>query len=84
MACVVRYPKEAREAHKTGMVIICFTIGTDGTVSNYRIVKGPGYGLDESTLKAVKSANGEWLPAIFNGKPVTIEYDVPVVFSLAY
>jgi TonB family protein len=84
IARVVRYPKEAREALKTGMVIISFTIGTNGTVSNYRIVKRLGYGLDESALKAVKYANGEWLPAIFNGKPVTIEYDVPVVFSLSY
>jgi hypothetical protein len=34
-----RYPREAREAQKTGMVIITFTIGADGRVSNYRVIK---------------------------------------------
>jgi protein TonB len=79
----VRYPRAAREAQKTGMVIISFTIGNNGAVSNYRVIKSLGYGMDESALDAVKSATGEWLPAMVNGEPVSIEYDVPVRFSLA-
>lgn len=80
----MKYPAAAREALKRGTVIISFTVGVDGKVSNYRVIKALGYGLDESALAAVMAANGEWLPAMRSGKPVASEYDVPATFSLAY
>ncbi|OOQ61306.1 energy transducer TonB [Mucilaginibacter pedocola] len=78
----VTYPQQAREAYKTGTVIITFNIGADGSVSKYKVTKGLGFGLDEAAMVAVKAANGQWLPAIAHGKPVAIEYDVPVTFAL--
>lgn len=63
------YTKEARAAKFVGSVLVEGVINVDGTVSNVRIVKSPGLGLDEAVLKTLK----KWkcTPAIgLNGKPV--------------
>jgi TonB family protein len=78
----MRYPRKAKENNTQGKVIIAITISSDGAVKNYRVKKGIGDGCDEEALKAVKRTEGDWLPGLLNGKPVTSEYDVPVSFTL--
>jgi TonB family protein len=78
----LRYPKEAKEANIQGKVLIAFTIDTIGKPSNFRIKKGIGYGCDEEALHAVKLIDGEWLPAELHGKAVTVEYIMPISFTI--
>jgi len=78
----IRYPAAARSANQQGVVVVSFTIYADGHVSDYKIKKPLGYGLNDAALTAVKNASGEWLPGILHGKPVSLEYDVPVNFQL--
>jgi TonB family protein len=75
------YTKEARAAKFGKSVLVEGVINVDGTVSNVRILKSPGLGLDEAVLKTLK----KWkcTPAIgVNGKPVPAIVPLEFHFSL--
>ncbi len=78
----IKYPIEAQKNRKSGRVIVGFYIDQDGKTSNYQILKKAGYGMDEEALRVLKLINTNWIPAIYNGKPVGVEYFFPVVFQL--
>jgi len=48
------YTKEARKAKYEGIAVVEAIIELDGRLSNMRIVKSPGLGLDESVLQTLK------------------------------
>lgn len=50
----VPYPPEARKAGIQGRVVMDLLIDGIGTVRQATLVSGPGYGLDEAALEAVK------------------------------
>jgi TonB family protein len=49
------YSEEARRAHISGQVVLSVTVGTDGLVTDVKVVKSLGYGLDESAVKAIRT-----------------------------
>jgi TonB family protein len=75
-----RYPTQARANGVQGKVLVGFVIGTDGKTSDYRVVKPLGSGCDEEALSVVKKIKGDWLPGMLNGKPVAVEYIIPISF----
>ncbi len=78
----INYPAKARESMIQGKVFVGFTIDAEGHASNYKVVRPLGYDCDEEALKAVKCATGDWLPGLLNGKPVEVDYIIPVGFAL--
>lgn len=78
----IQYPAEARKWGIEGDVEVAFTIDEQGFTSNFRIVKGIGYGCDEEVLYWVESLPPTWVAAWLAGKPVAVEYILPVRFSL--
>jgi TonB family protein len=78
----IRYPAKARESNLQGKVLIAVTVDTLGHLSNYRVKKSVGGGCDEEALRVVKLIDGDWLPGMLNGKPVTVEYELPISFTL--
>ncbi len=77
----VKYPDLARRAGIEGRVIIQFVVNEQGQVTNPRVVRGIGGGCDEEALKAVQSA--KFSPGMQRGRPVRVQYSLPVVFKLA-
>jgi TonB family protein len=78
----IKYPDIAVENDIVGMVYIAFTIDKTGKTSNYRVLKGIGAGCNESALEAVKMIPECWLPGILQGKAVTVEYRLPIRFTI--
>lgn len=76
----VRYPEMARKAGIEGRVIIQFIVNEDGNVESPRVVRGIGGGCDEEALRAVKQA--KFKPGRQRGKPVRVQYSLPIVFKL--
>lgn len=76
----VRYPEMARKAGIEGRVIIQFIVNEDGNVEEPRVVRGIGGGCDEEALRAVKDAS--FKPGRQRGKPVRVQYSLPIVFKL--
>ena len=75
------YPKAAKEARIQGRVILQFTVGADGKVSDVRILRGVDPDLDAEALRVV-SASPDWTPGYQKGKPVRVVYTFPIIFQL--
>ena len=76
----VKYPEMARKAGIEGRVIVQFIVNENGKVENPVVVRSIGGGADEEALRCVKKA--EFKPGMQRGKPVRVQYSLPVVFKL--
>lgn len=61
----------------TGRLMVSFVVETDGSLSNITVLKDLGYGTKEEAIRVLKSAP-KWLPGKQNGKPVRVEYTLPI------
>ena len=75
------YTKEAKKAKVKGVMLVEGVVGLDGRITNLRVVKALGYGLDESALKWLKTWKCD--PAIGpHGKPVPTLVPFEINFRL--
>lgn len=74
------YTDEARRQNITGAVDLEITIRRDGTVSDVRILKGLGGGLNERAVAAVRQ--WRFAPARMKGTPVDVIVEVSMEFTL--
>jgi TonB family protein len=76
----LHYPPAAAARQITGTVFIGFTVQSDGSVADARVLKGIGYGCDEEALRVVK-AMPPWEPAMQSGRPIPMPYSLPIRFQ---
>lgn len=76
----VKYPEMARRAGIEGRVTVQFIVNEQGRVENPRVIRGIGGGCDEAALAAVKQA--KFSPGMQRGRPVRVQYSLPIVFRL--
>ena len=77
----VKYPQEAMEKEISGRVFVSFIVEKDGSVNEVKIMKGVGGGCDEEAVRVVK-AMPKWKPGKQEGKPVRVNYTLPITFKL--
>jgi len=77
----VKYPEMARRAAIEGRVTIQFIVNEQGKVENPKVIRGIGGGCDEEALKAVMTAR--FRPGMQRGRPVRVQYSLPIVFRFA-
>ena len=75
------YPPVAQENGITGKIYVEFTIGTDGSVTDVRLLRGVDPLLDNEALRVIR-ASPKWTPGMQRGKPVKVKYQFPVNFQL--
>lgn len=63
------YTAEARQARVMGTVLVQFSVRKDGTTGSFKIVKGLGYGLDESAISTI-ATRWRFKPGALKGEPV--------------
>ncbi|HTK21610.1 MAG TPA: TonB family protein [Mucilaginibacter sp.] len=83
IAWKIRYPAMAKEGHIKGNLIVSFKVNSDGHISDYKIVKHLQKDCDNEALRVIKLASEDWLPGMLDGKPVSVEYVIPVKFTLS-
>ena len=76
-----KYPLQARQRKIQGKVIMEFVVQADGSLTDARVVKRLGSGLDDEALRLIKAAP-KWEPAMFQGKPIKQKMVLPVLFQL--
>lgn len=76
----IEYPEMARRAGIEGRVYVQFIVNERGEVENPRVIRGIGGGADEEALRAV--SNAKFKPGMQRGRPVRVQYSLPVVFRL--
>jgi TonB family protein len=77
----IRYPEKMKAKNIQGKAFIEFIIEEDGVLSNFKIIREPGYGAGEEAVR-VLSLSPKWNPGIQNGQAVRVKYTVPIMFSL--
>lgn len=60
---------------------VTFVVERDGSVSEVKAMRDPGYGLGEQMVNAVKKSP-KWKPGQQNGKPVRTRYVLPIAFNI--
>ena len=75
------YPEIAKENSVQGRVILQFLVGTDGSVSDVKVVRGVYASLDKEAARVVASSP-KWKPGKQRNKPVKVRYTFPVIFQL--
>jgi len=76
----IKYPELARRAQIEGRVHIQFVVNEQGKVEDPKVIRGIGGGCDEEALRIVKLA--EFSPGLQRGKPVRVQYSLPIYFKL--
>lgn len=76
----LRYPQQALENNVKGRVTVSFTVHTDGSVDEFNVLKGLGFGCDEEVIRLVKDGP-KWSPTTEDGEPVESEIRVRVKFA---
>jgi TonB family protein len=74
------YPELAREKNIEGTVYVEFVVNQKGYVSSVEIVRGPSL-LQKAALTVVQSLPG-FKPGTNQGKPVNVQYVLPIRFAL--
>jgi protein TonB len=76
-----KYPASALSNQIEGKIYVSFVVNSLGDVSDVKVVKGLGYGLDEETIRAVKTLP-RFTPGKQNGRAVSVAYTVPISFKI--
>ncbi|MNZ65477.1 Gram-negative bacterial tonB protein [compost metagenome] len=51
-------------------IYVSFIVDEDGNTSDYKIIKGSSYALNEEVIRVVRLVPHQWIPAIKNGYPI--------------
>lgn len=76
----IRYPDHALRAGVQGRVHVQFIVNERGEVENPRVIRGIGGGCDEEALRVVNKM--KFHPGVQRGRPVRVQYNLPVVFVI--
>jgi len=77
----IKYPVKAKEESIEGTVYLTFVIGSKGEVTDIKVLRGIGGGCDEEAVRVVENMP-DWIPGKQRGKPVSVQYDLPIRFKL--
>jgi protein TonB len=77
----IKYPSMAKENGISGTVYITFVVEGDGKITDVKSLRGLGGGLTEEAIRVVKMMPN-WTSGRQNGKPVRVQFTLPVKFTL--
>jgi TonB family protein len=75
------YTDEAIKAKAQGVVLLQAIIRRDGTVTDFKVLRGLGYGLEEKAIEEI-ATNWKFRPGLLNGRPVDVLATIEVQFNL--
>ena len=76
-----KYPSQAKEEKTQGTVVVKFTINEKGKIKDAKVIKAVHKDLDAEAIRVI-STMPDWNPGKQNGKPVDVQFTIPVEFSL--
>jgi protein TonB len=77
----INYPAIARETNVQGTVYLSFVVDKQGLIRDVTIKRGIGAGCEEEAIRVINSMPA-WRPGKSNGRPVFVNYVLPITFSL--
>lgn len=79
----LKYPKFSKKNGIQGTVYVYFVIDKQGRVRSAEIKRGPkdGEELNVEALRVIQEMPA-WTPGSINGKPVNVQFTLPITFKL--
>ena len=78
----IRYPHLATENGISGTVFVSFVVDSDGNIKDVKTVGAKkGGGLEEEAMRVVKKMP-KWKPGKQNGRQVSVQFNLPIRFTL--
>jgi len=76
------YPAQAQEQGVSGRVLLQFVVEKDGSLTDIKVLRDLKYGTGEEAVRMLKKAP-KWKPGIQNGRPVRVQFTLPIQLNLA-
>jgi TonB family protein len=77
----LRYPQQALNNKVEGKVTVQFTVESSGKTTDFKILKGIGFGCDEEVVRLIQEGP-KWRPTRRNTEPVNDKIKVRMRFSI--
>lgn len=77
----IEYPQKAIRLKVQGKVFVQFVVNSDGTLTDFVVLRGIGAGCDEEAIRVLEEAE-PWSPGKQRGKPVRVRMVLPIHFLL--
>src|SRR5690606_12043647 len=77
-----QYPQQAQEQGVSGRVLLQFVVEKDGSLTDIKVLRDLKYGTGEEAVRMLKKAP-KWKPGIQNGRPVRVQFTLPIQLNLA-
>lgn len=61
----------------SGKIFVTFVVEKDGSLTDIKVVRDIGYGTGKEAIRVLKSCP-KWNPGVQNGKPVRVQYSLPI------
>ena len=66
----------------TARIYLSFVIEKDGSMSNIKILRDPGYGMGDEAVRVLKSMDQKWIPGEMNGEIIRASYTLPITINI--
>lgn len=63
-------------------ITVSFVVERDGSMTDIKVLKDPGYGLGREAIRVLKSLKTKWSPGILDGKAVRTSYNLPITIQV--
>jgi len=77
----LRYPQKALDREIEGRLYVQFVVQADGRLTDFRVLRGLGYGCDSEALRII-SEMPRWNPGKQKGKAVPVYYTLPITYDI--
>lgn len=77
-----QYPQGAIDAGVKGAIELTFVVERDGSLTDIQIKRDLGHGTGQAGINLLKKAR-RWSPGIQNGRPVRVQYSLPIRIDLS-
>ena len=76
------YPEAAQKNKVKGRLLLQFVVEKDGSLSDSQVLQDLKYGTGEEAVRMLKNSP-KWKPGIQNGKPVRVQFTLPIQLNVA-
>lgn len=69
------------EGVKVLRVIVGFVVEKDGSLTDIKVLRDPGYGMGKEAIRMLQNAP-KWKPGVQNGRSVRVAYNLPITIQV--
>lgn len=77
-----RFQTPEMEESSVVKIIVFFVVEPDGSITDIKVPRSPGFGLDKEAIRVLKSIKTKWEPGIYQGQAVRTQYSLPITVQV--